>query len=58
MDERYQQCIYWTRWYSVIDNVRFPKKNSIWANSYKTEDSNGITRDNVIEKDRTYPLTA
>jgi len=38
----------------VIDNVRFPKENSIWANPYKIDDSNGITRDNVIEKYRTY----
>jgi len=38
----------------VIDNVRFPKENSIWANPYKIDDSNGITRNNVIEKYRTY----
>lgn len=38
----------------VIDNVRYPRENSIWANPYKIDDGNGITRDNVIEKYRTY----
>jgi hypothetical protein len=41
----------------VIDGVRFPTNNSIWANPYKIDESNGIIRDNVIEKYRTYITT-
>lgn len=38
----------------VIDGIRYPKENSIWANPYKINDSTGITRNDVLEKYRTY----
>lgn len=37
-----------------IDSERFPKTDSPWANPYKIDEKNGVTREKVLKKYKKY----